>query len=199
MKLPHVLFAFVLAMIGVLAICFYIGESSADGDSSADQDLVESIRGDHGFPHPQFATMQQGGDGAVRHGRILWFGLAFGLLQVVLFVCLIALGGRRDGQLGPLTIPLVIGGILYAGAFTAMVITYRGYMSAVEPEMFGALPLPTAWMIYGVWPVPIVFMLIYMLTFDIWIYRPDDQQRLEGILAEQETQNGKPWAENRRD
>ena len=183
MKFAPVLFALLLAMCGAVLAAIVVGERPQE-IVAGEQAGTATVRYlGHGVKHPKFESMLHGGPGAVRHGPILWIGLTFGLLQIVLFVCLLALGGQRQGKLGPLKIPLIVAGIVYAGVFIAMVVSYRGYMAEQDHATFLALPVPTAWMIYGVWPAPIIFMLIYMVTFDSWIYRSEDQVRLEEILA----------------
>ena len=194
MKLSHLLFAILLAMCVVIVATFVIGETPSVDVISEQTGEASRTQLGHGFPHPKFATMQSGGSGgsgAVRHGRILWFGWAFGMLQIALFVALVAYGGQRNGRLGPLKVPILVGGILYAATFTAMVYAYQGYMLEKTHPIFLSLPVPTAWMIYGVWPIPLVFMFLYMFTFDSWIFRAEDMTRFEEILAEKQVAVGK--------
>ena len=188
MKSPHTLFAILLAMCAVVAATFFIGEvPTEDVVSEKTGETVQVARG-HGFTHPEFKTMQSGGNGEMRHSRVLWLGWAFGMLQIAFFVCLLAFGGQKRGQLGPLGPPLIGGGILFAAIFTAMVYSYNNYMLEDQHAMVLSLPIPTAWMIYGVWPIPIVFMALYMFTFGSWTFREEDMTRLKSILAEH--QNG---------
>ena len=63
--------------------------------SEETSELVPAPLG-HGFAHARFPTMQSGGPGVERHDRILWYGCAFGLLQIVFFTVLLAFGGRKD-------------------------------------------------------------------------------------------------------
>jgi hypothetical protein len=190
MKLPHLLFAILLAMCALIATVFVIGESPVVEVISPETGETSQTPLGHGFTHPEFATMQRGGSGAARHERILWFGCAFGLLQILFFVCLLAYGGQRQGRLGPLKVPLMIGGIAYAATFTSLVYTYQGYMLEQTHAMFLSLPVPTAWMVYGLWLVPLVFMFLYMFIFDSWIFRQADIARFEEILAEKQTASG---------
>ncbi len=191
MKLPYLLFAILLAMWVTIVATFVIGEApSAEVVSDQTGEISRTELG-HGFTHPKFATMQSGGSGAARHEPILWFGWAFGMLQIAFFMLLVAYGGQKGGRLGPLKIPILVGGILYAATFTAMVYTYQSYMLESSHRMFLSLPVPTAWMIYGVWPAPLVFMFLYMFTFDSWTFRAEDLTRFEEILAEKQITVGK--------
>ena len=190
MKLPHLLFAILLAMCAVITTVMVIGESPLLEVISPETGTASQIPLGHGFTHPEFATMQRGGNGAARYERILWFGCAFGLLQILFFVCLLAFGGQRQGRLGPLKVPLMIGGIAYAATFISMVYAYQGYVHEQNHAMFLSLPVPTAWMVYGIWLVPLVFMFLYMFKFDSWILRQADIARFEEILAEKQTASG---------
>lgn len=190
MKYPYLLFAILLAMCAVIATTFVIGETPSKEVVSESTGVVTQTPLGHGFTHPKFSTMQSGGDGALRHQRVLWFGWAFGILQIAFFMCLLAYGGQRNGRLGPLRIPLLIGGIAYAATFTALVYAYQSYMLEQTHTMFLALPAPTAWMIYGIWPVPMVFMFLYMFTFDSWTFRDEDMARFREILAQQGNADG---------
>ncbi len=184
MKLPGLLFVILLAMCGVVGISLIIGETPSTETVSAETGQVVTTPLGHGITHPRFATMQSGGDGLARHQPVLWLGWAFAMLQVALFISLLACGGEKQGRLGPLKVPLLVGGMLYAAVFTALIYSYHQYMREDMHAMFLSLPIPTAWMIYGVWPIPVVFVFAYMLTFDRWVFRPEDKRRFEQLLAE---------------
>ena len=190
MNLSHLLFVILLAMCGIVATAFVIGESPTKEIVSSETGAVTVATLGHGIPHPRYQTMLAGGDGADRHRQILWIGWAFGISQVALFVGLMAFGGQKNRRLGPLRIPLAIGGVVYVIAFTGMVYTYQSYMLDDSHTMFLALPIPTAWMLYGVWPVPLIFVVLFMFTFDKWTFRDDDMVRFKEILAEKNAATG---------
>jgi hypothetical protein len=48
---------------------------------------------------------------------------------------------------------------------------------------FLALPLPTAWMIYGLWAAPVFFIVLYATAFDRWTYTDADRARFAELLA----------------
>ena len=45
-------------------------------------------------------------------------------------------------------------------------------------------PLPTAVMLYGIWGVPLIFVLFFVIRFDQWILKPEELERFETLLAE---------------
>lgn len=142
----------------------------------------------HGFAHPLIQGMQRGGPSS-RHDAVLWLGWALGGTLVVLFVSLLALGAGSRAGLRGLGWPLALGGLLYAASWTALVVSYTGY-AAGSAATFAGFPLPTAWMLFALWPVPLFFVALYAFGFDHWIATPEDLAELERRLAEQRGPSG---------
>ena len=183
MKLPHLLFALLLGMCGVIVAAFMIDEVPyTEAVPEAGGEAVKTYLG-HGFTHPKFETMQVGGDGAERHAKVLWLGWGFGILQIAFFLTCLAFGSRKHGRAGPFLKPIAIAGVIYAAIFTMMFVAYRGYANEDSHALFLALPIPTAWMIYGVWIFPLFYLLLYMYHFDTWTFTEEDQAEFDRIVA----------------
>ncbi len=144
----------------------------------------------HGFDHPTFASMQHSGDGKERHQTILWWGWAFGMLIVGVFVTCLAIGATRQERVGPFLMPLLAGAVVYLAIFTLMVVSYSAYMNGESEGLFLSQVKPTAWMIYGVWLFPLVFALLYTVTFDKWYFTEDDMERFRQLVAQRKAQAG---------
>lgn len=141
----------------------------------------------HGVPHTEFSEMNHGGN-ADRHDSLIVIGGLYGGLQIVFFVTVLCFGIRRDRST---FIPLIVGGVAYFVVFAAMSATYaRGMDSA--PIVLG-LPLPTSLMVFGMWGIPVVFVILYIANFRSWIYNDDDAQRFAELLQEstQDTSSGR--------
>ncbi len=136
-----------------------------------------------GVDHPNFETMRQGG-GTDRHDDVLFWGWLYGALSIVLFVALLALGLRRRGRLpAGGRAGLLVCLALFGAVFTLLVLSYRAYAEpGSERALFGSFPQPTAWMLYGLWPAPIVFALLYMRNFDRWVISEDDVAEFEKLV-----------------
>jgi len=145
--------------------------------------LTPEIDGGHGSLHPEYETMLQGGDGKARMERLWLAGWLFGALQIVFFVACLALGSGRRGQTGRFKWALWPGGLVYIAVFTAMVFAYRDSLVHPDQPLFGSVPISTAVMLYGVWPMPIYFMVVYMWLFDREILTTEDMEAFEKLVA----------------
>ncbi len=142
-----------------------------------------------GFEHDRFATMRQGGPGAERHATTLWIGWAFVVFQVLFFGGCLAMGmeRRRAGgaSLGPAKQPLIIGTLVLAAIFTALVFSYHRYTIEDTHTLFLGFPRPTAWVFYAVWPFPVYLMFVYMRIFDRWFFTEEDERKVAELAAAQ--------------
>jgi MFS superfamily sulfate permease-like transporter len=136
--------------------------------------LLDEIPDGHGYNHPDYPTMQRGGDGATRHAQTLWIGWALGVLELLFFVGLLALGSRRRKQYPFERNVLIVGTLVYIAFFTWMVIAYTGYAADPSAALVLSFPLPTTLMLYGVGFAPVVFIVLYMIRFSPWIVDDDE-------------------------
>ena len=170
MKLPLMLFGVLLAMCVIIGIVL----TTHEPDNA------------HGFAHSTFeASMQQGGSGLERHRQIRWLGLAYGTLQIVFFVSCLVLG-VRDPQNRKWA--FLLAGIVYVATFCLMVVADHYYVHDDNPTLVLGFPLPTAIMLYGLWGVPLIFLLFYIINFDRWILSPVELERFEKLLQEKRKQ-----------
>lgn len=169
MRLPAVLFALLLAMALILAY-FLFGVAESDVG--------------HGFTHPEFATMQRGGDGATRAEGVLLGGAVLGALQLVFFVLLLAFGagGRRRGGFEERV--LAGGAVVFLATWLLLVLTYRSYAHAAGGAIALSFPIPTSWMLFGVGFAPGIFILLYMTRFRSWIVSEEEVEALRRELGD---------------
>jgi hypothetical protein len=183
MNIPWFIFILLLAMCLVVGISFFAPQVPFEEVVLEDGSTQRVIKS-HGYTHEKFSTMFEGGPGAERHAVTFWIGWVFAMLCIVFFVVCVLLGAERGGSLGPFKVPFAIGTVLYAAIFSCVLFTYHGYMGAASPDGFLGFPAPTAWMMYGVWPIPIYFVVLYSLYFDRWYFTAEDEARFEALLAE---------------
>ena len=133
-----------------------------------------------GVGHPEYPMLLRGDSGAGRHERVLVAGWAAGVLILAFSVALLAWGYRRQRRMA---VPLAAGFILQAALFTVVIVAYARWMHEPAPQLWWALPVPTAWLVYLFWPAQFVFVILFVATFDQSYWTPDDERRLREIVA----------------
>ncbi|MEE9219486.1 MAG: hypothetical protein V3U98_10520 [Acidobacteriota bacterium] len=174
MKRGWVVFGLVLATLGVLGAAA----------------LVPEVGGGHSAAHPRFPSMAYGGSGFERHGGILWLGWAFGVFQILLYAALMAFGGSKRGSLRGLGYPLLLSTAAYLAVWSWLVLSYRSYMSGAGRSLFLAFPAPTALLVYGLWPLTLLFTLCFVLGFKRWVLSDEDYAEYQRLLAARQRRLG---------
>ncbi|HVS13737.1 MAG TPA: hypothetical protein VMV46_07425 [Thermoanaerobaculia bacterium] len=166
-RLPLVLFVLLLGLCGVV------------GWLAIQEPAVNQA----GLAHPDHPAMALGADGAARHQGVLGVGLLFASLIVAFFVSLLFFGLRRAGEPVPGKVLILTVGGLFLGAFVALFVTYSRYLESPDPEALAlGFPPPTAWMLYGVWGIPLLFIAIYVTRFKEWVYGAGDETEYQNLL-----------------
>jgi hypothetical protein len=172
MKLERLQLALIVGILLAIAIAIGLGEVP-DG---------------HGRTDPVFETLQLGGEGPARIAPVLWLGWLIGALQIAFFMTCLELGLRRRVPEGEPKAPwrrsLWLGGAAFEAVWAALVAVYWRYASSGSLEIWWGLPAPTAIMLYGVWLLPLVFCLFYVVHFDRWVMSEADLARFRKLVAE---------------
>lgn len=156
--------------------------------------LLPEPPGAAGQPHAAFATMRHGGPAAERTGWVLGLGWALGALTIATFATAFALGIRGREGLGPLRRPIVAGALLYEICWIAVVSSYRAYAGDPDVPILWGFPLPTALMLYLLWPFPLLFGLLWVRAFDGTVLDDDALARFRARLdaRRRQTTQGEP-------
>ncbi len=184
MRSYRLLFALLLALCAVVLF-------------AATLDEVPSQRG---MVHPDYETMQQGGAPEARHGSVLWLGWTYGALAIAFFVGLIDLSLAQGGAAGPTSARRtiwVVGAALEL-VFLALILSYRSFMLDPLQDTFLFFPKPTAWMMYGIWGLPMVFVLLYIFKFETWILTPEQEAAFAKLEASKDAERRQTAAEGGR-
>ncbi len=137
-----------------------------------------------GQVHPVYETMRSSGSKVVASELSKWVGYLFGLLVIVVFVLTLFIGARRKNGLGPIRYWLAVGLLAYLGTYHLTILAYWKYAAVESTTYFLGLPTATAWVIYGLWSVPIITTLAYVFRFDEWIISPQEIKRFEELVHE---------------
>ena len=164
----------------------------------------------HGVPHRNtiFQDMHQGGSGQQRHASVLLGGWLFGALQIALFTGLLAWSAglpaaaqaqqpaARQSPSWLLPGLFVFGGLVFEGVFALLCRSYQ--VSMLDPantRFLGSFPEATTWLLFGIWFAPGVFVALYVLFFDRWIFSPQAETRFAALLAARTTTREHPVEE----
>ena len=139
--------------------------------------MTEAPEGAAGVGHPQYSSMLRGGDGAARLAPVRLISRILGVLLILFFVSLLALGARSKKSFPTEKRALWIGTLVYVAFFLAMTVAYDTYAQSGSDLLVLSFPPPTALMLYGVGFTPLVFVFLYMLRFDPWILDDDELGR----------------------
>lgn len=166
MKTPLILFCLLVAMCGVMLVAF----------------LADEAPNARGVSHSRIEEMDEGGLPSRHSPDLLALGWAFGMLQIGVYVgCLVLASRNREAR--RLIALLILCGLVYAGAFTGMTFVYAQSLFAAEPAFLGPFPASTSWMLFVLWPVPLLFVVCYVAGFRRWVWTSEDRERFEEILA----------------
>jgi len=138
----------------------------------------------HGFQHATFAAMDQGGDGANRHGPLFIAGWLLGSLLIAFFVSLLFFGTESRAH----WLPFFLGGLIYEGVFGMLCLSYWKSLSDSAAVFLGPFPASVSWLLFGIWLIPAVFVVLYVAFFRRWIF-PIESAREFGRLVEQRHNN----------
>ena len=169
MKSYSVIFFLLIALMGIVFTILL-------------QPAPDSISGNL---HPIFPSMSQGGD-ASRHDGIWALGWLFGALQIILFVvCIwVSLCGEKTHR----WVVILCGVGLFINFHHAHDHLSPGRCREA-PFVLG-FPLPTTLLLFGMWPMAVVFSILYVVKFRSWVYSPQDQEVFENLKAEMNSKGG---------
>ncbi len=147
--------------------------------------LTPAVPGATGSLHPTFKTMLKSGDYAGGGVAIKWLSYLFGLGIIGIFgFCIFTGLKKKDGAI-PRNMRLILffGFTAYVIIYSLMVFSYWEFQQNDNPAFTGGFPVPTAWMLYGMWFVPAVITVTYIVKFDDWILTKEEEDRFHEIVA----------------
>ncbi|PCI60021.1 MAG: hypothetical protein COB37_10315 [Kordiimonadales bacterium] len=146
--------------------------------------LTEPPVGAAGVPHATIQGMSAGGDGAARLATIGKAPFYFQIIVILLAVSLLTMAVHerlRDTRfyvlMGSATaFALFVWYKVYSG--------YEAYLATGETDIVFGFPVPTTWMLWGIWGSFVLFDLIFVFFFRNYFYTHEDEQAFEQLVAE---------------
>lgn len=146
--------------------------------------LTPGVTNDHGFQHSQFVAMDQGGDGADRHGSLFIAGWMFGSLLIACFVSLLLWGTKTQEH----WLLFLAGGLIYEGIFGMMCCSYWKSLTESNVAFIGPFPASVSWLLFGIWLFPMFFIGLYVVFYYRWIFPIESARKFE-LLVKQHSKN----------
>lgn len=148
---------------------------------------VPEMDAGHGFAHGQFSEMDQGGDGSLRHERIMFPGWLLASAIIFIFGGLLAWAGEKSYQATHVRmrrLAFLISMLVYEAVFTILFFRYADSLgSADDPPFIGSFPAATWWLLFGVWLTPGLFIAIFVGGFHRWIATPAALAKFHELVA----------------
>ena len=136
-------------------------------------------------PHPKFPSMSQQA-GSAGHADQVVVGYLLGCQLLVLFSASLLLGVKR-GKSSAITWIVVTAGV-YLFIYSMLIFTYREGMRAAS--FYLGLPLPTALLVFGIWLVPFLLVMLFVVNYRRWIFDAKDAAHFAEIKSQWKTSDG---------
>ena len=144
--------------------------------------FFDPIQGVTGIPHPDIKGMMISPSNTDQFEHTRWLGYLWALGIISVFGSIFFIGNRKKGKVTSIGKWLYIFTITYAIIFTFMIFSNWKYVQNTENIFVSQMPIPTAWMIYGVWFFPLFITLLYMLKFEEWVISSEEEEELADFL-----------------
>lgn len=142
-------------------------------------------------PHPEIPTMLQSAGTAASSPTMVLIGSLFGMLTVAIFGLCVWVGLLKGGKENALGRWVLGAFVVYALIFAALFWTYTGFIDNPSDSRFtAAFPETTAWMVYGVWFFPLVFVGLYMGLFKRYLLTQEDTEAFSTIVQRSNESEG---------
>ncbi|WP_262693884.1 hypothetical protein [Kordiimonas aquimaris] len=168
MKSIHFVFVLLLIIAGITAYIF----------------MAEQPPGATGLQHTSINGLSVGGD---RGSQVSALGNApyyFQVAVILLAGAMLYMGiapHRRDAQL-KLFFAVGLGFALFV--WTMVYTGYEAYLATGESNIAFGFPVPTTWMLWGIWGSFVVFDLFYVVAFRRYFLPKEDEAAFDALVRE---------------
>lgn len=168
MKPIHFVFVLLLTIAGITVYIF----------------LADQPTGATGLPHASINGLSIGGE---RSNQISALGSApyyFQVTVILLAGAMLYMGiapHRRDAQL-KMFFTIGLGFALFV--WTMVYTGYEAYLATGDANIVFGFPVPTTWMLWGIWGSFVVFDLFYVVAFRRYFLPKEDEAAFEALVRE---------------
>jgi hypothetical protein len=150
--------------------------------------FIPELQGPQGVVHPEFDSMRRASPAAGSSTVMLgWF---FGVVVTILVFLMFSLGVARRGSFRGIGWPLVLVLIATVISWTAVVVAYQGYVSNMDQSLLFGWPLPTALLVFLMFPAMLLINIVFVIYFPKSIMTEEDLDKFERVIAELDADKG---------
>ncbi len=142
-----------------------------------------------GIPHPEFKGMFVAPNNIDQAPHTRWLGYLYGITIILLFGTFLIIGNRKKGKVTSIGKWIGVAIVIYLIVFTLMVVSHWSYSDNDGGPFALMMPAPTAWMIYGVWFVPLIITIAYIFKFEEAIISDLEIEDFHKFIKENETKD----------
>ena len=143
--------------------------------------FLEAPQGIAGYPHPSIKSMLQG-QPPPSGSPIILLGWLLGTLTIGIEVQFMKMGVKASKK--ALT-AINLGGLLQILCWTMLVGSYYIETSQLNNGLWG-MPISSQLLLLGMWPLPVVFIILYVRKFDQWIFTKEDEKVFQALLEKRD-------------
>lgn len=150
--------------------------------------FVEPVEQASGKQHSEYGTMVQSVNSQFSSTAVKYLGFGFGLCIIGIFSLCLILGGKKANGKGFRKRDIFLGMALYLLTYIGLVLSSWEY-DMIEAPIIGGLPVSTAWMLYGIWFVPVVLIMLYVWGFERFVISPEEEAAFQKIVENRAAKN----------
>lgn len=147
--------------------------------------IMPSLSDATGTVHPDYPSMLHSGTSVTSTSTTKWIVTLYGAAIICMFTSVIFIATRKkdSSHQSKLWLRVAIGGVLYLVVYGLMVRSAAAYSATGVADYFLGFPAPTAWMLFGMWTIPLFFTFFYVFRFDDWVISPEEEEKFNAIIA----------------
>jgi len=111
----------------------------------------------------------------------IFIGSAFGIISIIIFVIFLSIGIHQKENSKTKIRVWVIGLIIYLGIFIAGIVDYVHFTNSDSVKLFLGFPVPTAWMLFGIYLYPLFFTFFYVTKFKYWVLGDEKEKQFRKL------------------
>ena len=145
--------------------------------------IFPTVESATGITHSQYPGINISIRTVADDPMVKWLSYFYGLSIIALLSGFLWIGNLKAGKPTQMLKAVILMITCYVVAYTCMVTSHWHYTHSDTNEFAGFLPIPTAWMIWGMWFIPAIYTIIYVFKFDDWVISPEEEEEIKSFIA----------------